>query len=261
MSAGSVSLSVENGIGRLVLNRPEKLNSFNAALHSELRRALQSLENSATRVLIISGAGKGFCAGQDLAEREGVARGESIDLGASIEANYKPLALALAACRFPLIARVQGVAAGAGASLALACDLCIAGRSASFAQSFVRIGLVPDMGGTWQLPRRVGLARAMGLALLGERIGAQQAADWGLIWQCVDDDQLDAAVNAAAATLAALPAAALTAIKGALRGSGAHTLEQQLNIERDLQRELGHSADYREGVAAFLAKRTPHYGG
>jgi 2-(1,2-epoxy-1,2-dihydrophenyl)acetyl-CoA isomerase len=261
MSGANVLLSVENGIARLVLNRPDKLNSFNAALHAELRAALQSLQDSDTRVLIISSAGKGFCAGQDLAEREGVARGESIDLGASIEANYKPLALQLAACRFPLIAQVQGVAAGAGSSLALACDLCIAGRSASFAQSFVRIGLVPDMGGTWQLPRRVGLARAMGLALLGDRISAQQAADWGLIWQCVEDDQLDAAVEAAAASLAALPAAALTSIKRALRASSQHTLEEQLDVERDLQRELGHSADYREGVTAFLAKRTPRYRG
>jgi 2-(1,2-epoxy-1,2-dihydrophenyl)acetyl-CoA isomerase len=212
------------------------------------------------RALIVSGAGKAFCAGQDLSEREAVARGEKLDLGDSIETNFKPLVLLLQQAPYPTIARVHGVAAGAGSSLALACDLVIAGRSATFVQSFVRIGLAPDAGGSWQLARRVGLARAMGLAMLGDPVSAEQAAAWGLIWKCVDDERLDEAVDSTVSALAALPAAALQAIRRQLRAAMTNTLEQQLDMERDVQRELGHTPDYREGVSAFLAKRAPRYG-
>jgi 2-(1,2-epoxy-1,2-dihydrophenyl)acetyl-CoA isomerase len=261
MSYQTIALTRSGGVARLTLNRPEKFNAFNSAMHAELRAAVAELRATVPRVLIVSGVGKAFCSGQDLSERELVARGEKLDLGASLDASYNVLIKSLAAFEFPIIARVQGVAAGAGASLALACDLVVAGRSAKFTQAFVRIGLMPDAGGSWQLPRRVGLARAMGMALLGEPVSGEQAADWGLIWQCVDDAALDATVDAMAATLVALPTAALAAIKRGLHAAVANTLHQQLDVERDLQRELGYSNDFREGVTAFLGKRAPRFGG
>ena len=253
-------LQSDGPVARLTLHRPEKINAFNAGLHADLQAALKQLQSQPPRVLIISGSGKGFCAGQDLGERELVAQGGSIDLGDSIERTYNPLLRALQACEFPIIAQVHGVAAGAGCGLALACDLVYAARSAFFVQSFVRIGLAPDTGVSWQLPRRVGLSRALGMALLAERITAQQAADWGLIWSCVDDDALAATVGKAAADLAALPERALAMTKKLIRAGGDLTLDQQLDLERDTQRELGHAGDYREGVSAFLQKRTPNYG-
>ncbi len=247
-------------VARLTLHRPEKINAFNVGLHTDLQAALRQLQAQPPRVLIIAGSGKGFCAGQDLGERELAADGGDVDLGDSIERTYNPLIRALHACEFPLIAQVHGVAAGAGCSLALACDLVFAARSAFFVQSFVRIGLAPDSGASWQLPRRVGLARALGMALLAERIGAQQAADWGLIWACVDDDALAATVDEAAAELAALPARALALTKKLIRAGDELTLDQQLDLERDTQRELGRAGDYREGISAFLQKRRPRYG-
>jgi len=260
MNFEHLRLEAGGAIARLTLHRPEKINAFSVALHAELRAALAQLQAQPPRVLVLSGAGKGFCAGQDLGERELVARGESVDLGESIERTYNPLIRTLAACEFPIIAQVHGVAAGAGCSLALACDLVFAARSAFFVQSFVRIGLAPDSGASWQLPRRVGLARALGLALLGERIAAQQAAEWGLIWACVDDDALAATVDQAAADLAALPARALALTKRLIRAGDLNGLDAQLDLERDTQRELGHAGDYREGVSAFLQKRPPRYG-
>lgn len=260
MTFAHLRLEADGPIARLTLHRPEKINAFSVGLHADLRSALAQLQAQPPRVLILSGAGKGFCAGQDLGERELVARGESIDLGDSIERTYNPLIRALAACEFPIIAQVHGVAAGAGCSLALACDLVIAARSAFFVQSFVRIGLAPDSGASWQLPRRLGLSRAMGLALLGERIGAQQAADWGLIWACVDDDALVATVEKTAADLVALPERAVAMTKKLVRAGDHNSLDAQLDLERDTQRTLGHAGDYREGVTAFLQKRTPRYG-
>lgn len=259
---GFEHLHLEAGgpVARLTLNRPERINAFSVGLHADLQAALAQLHARPPRVLILSGAGKGFCAGQDLGEGALVAQGESIDLGDSIERTYNPLIRALTACEFPIIAQVHGVAAGAGCSLALACDLVFAARSAFFVQSFVRIGLAPDSGASWQLPRRVGLSRALGLALLGERISAQQAADWGLIWACVEDDELAATVDATAAQLAALPERALALTKKLIRAGDHNSLDAQLDLERDCQRELGHAGDYREGVRAFLQKRPPRYG-
>ena len=250
------------GIARLTLNRPDRLNSFTAKMHEELRDALARVRADASaRVLLLTGAGRGFCAGQDLSDRA-VAPGDApVDLGASIEANYRPLVLALQSFPMPVVCAVNGVAAGAGANIALACDLVIAARSASFIQAFCKIGLVPDSGGTYFLPRLVGTARAMGLALLGDRLPAQQAADWGLIWKCVDDADLAPTVEGLLAQLAQGPTRGLVATRRALHAGYAATLETQLDLERDLQRELGYSADYREGVAAFLDKRPPRFTG
>jgi 2-(1,2-epoxy-1,2-dihydrophenyl)acetyl-CoA isomerase len=230
-------------------------------MHEEVRDALQGLTQGSARVLVLTGAGRGFCAGQDLADRAVAPGGERVDLGESIERYYKPLVLALQHLPMPVIAAVNGVAAGAGANIALACDLVIAARSASFVQAFCRLGLVPDSGGTWSLPRLVGNARALGLTLLGEKLSAEQAAAWGMIWQCVDDAELSATVDALAARLAAAPTRGLASTKAAIRDGWQRTLGEQLDIERDLQRELGHSADYAEGVAAFTAKRQPSFTG
>ena len=262
MTYESILLHSAGGIARVTLNRPERLNSFTAKMHGELRDALAKVRADTTaRVLLITGAGRGFCAGQDLSDRA-VAPGDApVDLGASIEANYRPLVLALQSFPMPIVCAVNGVAAGAGANIALACDLVVAAKSASFIQAFCKIGLIPDSGGTYFLPRLVGTARAMGLSLLGDKLPAQQAADWGLIWKCVDDADLASTVDALLAQLAQAPTRGLVATRRALHASSSATLEAQLDLERDLQRELGNSADYREGVAAFLAKRSPQFTG
>jgi len=251
-----------NGIARITLNRPDRLNSFTAQMHAELRDALARLREEGTaRVLLLTGAGRGFCAGQDLSDRKVQPGSAPVDLGASIEENYKPLVLGLRALPMPVVCAVNGVAAGAGANLALACDIVIAAKSAAFIQAFCKIGLVPDSGGTFFLPRLVGTARAMGLALLGEKLTAEDAAAWGLIWKCVDDDQFAASVDALLNDLAKAPTAGLAAIKRAIHASADNTLEQQLALERETQRTLGFGADYREGVAAFLEKRPPSFTG
>jgi 2-(1,2-epoxy-1,2-dihydrophenyl)acetyl-CoA isomerase len=251
-----------DGVARLTLNRPDRLNSFNDAMHAELRDALARVRaDASTRVLLLTGAGRGFCAGQDLSDRAVAPGGTAVDLGASVERNYKPLVLALRALPLPVVCAVNGVAAGAGANLALACDVVVAAKSASFLQPFCRLGLIPDTGGTYFLPRLVGPARAMGLALLGDRITAEQAAQWGLIWQCVDDAEFPAAIEKLLAHFAQAPTRGLARTKQALYASGGNGLEAQLDVERDLMRELGGSDDYREGVAAFLAKRPPRFTG
>ena len=258
----SVKFETSNGIGRITLNRPDRLNSFTSAMHAEVRDALAAVKNDATlRVLLLTGAGRGFCAGQDLSDRA-VAPGETaVDLGASIENNYRPLVLALRTLPLPVVCAVNGVAAGAGANLALACDIVIATKSAAFIQAFCKIGLIPDSGGTYFLPRFVGTPRAMGLALLGDKLHAEQAAAWGLIWKCVDDSEFADAVEGLLTQLAQAPTRGLAEIKRALYASAGNTLETQLDLERDVQRELGYSADYREGVAAFLEKRPPRFSG
>jgi 2-(1,2-epoxy-1,2-dihydrophenyl)acetyl-CoA isomerase len=261
MSYEQIRYESSGGVARITLNRPDRLNSFTPHMHGELREALARASDAQARVLLLTGEGRGFCAGQDLSDRA-VAPGEApVDLGASVEENYKPLVLTLRSLPFPVVCAVNGVAAGAGANIALACDIVIAARSASFIQAFCKIGLVPDSGGTFFLPRLVGTARAMGLALLGDKLSAEQAEGWGLIWKCVDDADLASTTEALLAQLAQAPTRGLAAIKRALYASSANTLEQQLDLERDVQRDLGYSADYREGVAAFLAKRPPQFTG
>jgi 2-(1,2-epoxy-1,2-dihydrophenyl)acetyl-CoA isomerase len=261
MSYDHILFSADGGIARLTLNRPDKLNSFNTQMHTEVQHALKALPASGARVLVLTGAGRGFCAGQDLGDRAVAPGSKGVDLGESIDKYYKPLVLALTELPMPVIAAVNGVAAGAGANIALACDLVIAARSASFVQAFAKLGLVPDSGGTWILPRLIGQSRALGLALLGNKLPAEQAAAWGMIWQCVDDAELGPTVDALAHALAAAPTRGLARTKAAIRGSWRHSLAEQLDIEREAQRELGRSADYAEGVAAFGEKRTPRFVG
>ncbi|MBM0105346.1 2-(1,2-epoxy-1,2-dihydrophenyl)acetyl-CoA isomerase [Steroidobacter sp. S1-65] len=262
MSYQTILFEVSGGVARLTLNRPDRLNSFNVQMHKEVREALSQLsENSEARVLVLTGAGRGFCAGQDLGDRAVAPGGQGVDLGDSIDTYYKPLVLAFRTLPMPVIAAVNGVAAGAGANIALACDLVIATKSASFVQAFSKLGLVPDSGGTWFLPRLLGNARAMGLALLGDKLPAEQAAQWGLIWRCVEDAEFKNTVDQLAAQLAAAPTRGLARTKQAIYESWSHSLEQQLDQERDFQRELGRSQDYAEGVAAFTEKRTPKFTG
>ncbi len=261
MDYQNIIFSLEGGIARLTLNRPDRLNSFNGEMHLELRNALARTRDGGARVLLLSGAGRGFCAGQDLSDRNVAVGAEPVDLGYSIETFYKPLVLGLRALEMPVICAVNGVAAGAGASIALACDLVLAARSASFIQAFSKIGLVPDAGGTWALPRLVGTARAMGLAMLGEKLSAEQAADWGLIWKCVDDDKLMAEAEKLAVHFSTAPTRGLAYTKRALYASSGNSLEQQLELERSMQQELGFGHDYREVVLAFMEKRSPGFTG
>jgi len=263
MNFETITFTVDAGIARLTLNRPDKLNSFNSEMHAELRVALDSIQNdTSVRVLVLSGAGRAFCAGQDLADRAmQKVDGKMPDIGNVVEASYKPLILRLQNLRVPTIAAVNGIAAGAGASVALACDLVIATKSASFLQAFSKIGLIPDTGGTWFLPQRVGMARAMGLALLADKLPAEKAADWGLIWQCVADADFAAAVNTLAQQLSTAPTKALVRTRQAMHAAPGHTLEQQLSFEGGFMRELGWSPDYAEGVAAFMEKRAPKFTG
>lgn len=249
-----------DGIARLTLNRPDKLNSFNVAMHEQLRDALLQIRADKTlRVLVLTGAGRAFCAGQDLSDRAVAPGGAAVDLGESIDKYYAPLVLALRRLPLPVICAVNGVAAGAGANLPLACDIVLAARSASFVEVFCKLGLIPDTGGTYFLPRLLGSARATALAMLGDKLSAEQAAEWGLIWKCVDDEQLAAETDKLARHFASAPTLGLARTKQALQASGLNTLEAQLDLERDCMRELGHSADYREGVAAFMAKRPPRF--
>ena len=258
----SILVSRDAGILSVTLNRPDRLNAFNPEMHKLLREALeQARDDAGVRAVLLTGAGRGFCAGQDLSERDVNADAAPIDLSVSLGSNYNPLVRRLRALPKPIVCAVNGVAAGAGANIALACDIVLAARSASFVQSFSKLGLVPDSGGTYFLPRLVGTARAMGLALLSDRLGAEEAQGWGLIWKVVDDTRLMEEATAVARTLAQGPTKGYGLIKKALHASAGNSLDAQLDLERDLQREAGFSEDYREGVAAFVQKRKPHYKG
>ncbi|HSO45772.1 MAG TPA: 2-(1,2-epoxy-1,2-dihydrophenyl)acetyl-CoA isomerase PaaG [Rhodoferax sp.] len=262
MTYQNIRFEARDGIARLTLNRPDKLNSFTGAMNAELRAALDAVQHDKSiRVLVITGAGRGFCAGQDLADPAMAMGPMQPDIGNVVEQNYKPLILALQNLRVPTVAMVNGIAAGAGASLALACDLVIAGKSAAFLHAFSKIGLIPDTGGTWFLPQRVGMARAMGLAMLADKLPAEKAAEWGLIWQAVDDAELASTVDKLAAQLAAMPTKALVRTRAAMHAAPNHTLEQQLSYEAGFMRELGWSPDFAEGVAAFMEKRAPKFTG
>ncbi|EMH4162254.1 2-(1,2-epoxy-1,2-dihydrophenyl)acetyl-CoA isomerase [Pluralibacter gergoviae] len=253
---------VGDGVMTLTLNRPERLNSFNDEMHKQLAACLTQAErDDAVRCLLITGAGRGFCAGQDLNDRTVDPSGPPPDLGHSVETFYNPLVKRLAKLPKPVICAVNGVAAGAGATLALGCDIVIAARSASFVMAFSRLGLVPDCGGTWLLPRLAGRARAMALALLGDKLSAGEAQAWGMIWQVVDDEQLGDAAGQMARHFASQPTFGLGLIKQAINAAETNTLDIQLDLERDYQRLAGRSDDYREGVSAFLAKRQPQFTG
>lgn len=262
MSEAPLLYTVEDGVARLTLNRPDSLNSFNAELHAEMRQALKAVrQDDSVRALLLTGSGRGFCAGQDLSDRNVAPGTEAPDLGESLEKRYNPMLRELRDLPFPTVCAVNGVAAGAGANIALACDIVLAARSASFIQAFCKIGLIPDSGGTWTLPRLVGMARAKGLALLGDRLSAEQAEQWGMIWKVVDDAALQDEALTLARHLATQPTRGLALIKRALHASADNDFDTQLNLERDLQRLAGRTADYREGVAAFMEKRQPSFKG
>lgn len=261
MDYETILLEIANAAARLTLNRPDRLNSFTVQMHDEVSRGLEAVAKSDARVLVLTGAGRGFCAGQDLSDRAVAPGGDGVDLGESLEKRYNPLIRRLTSLEMPVICAVNGVAAGAGANIALACDIVIAAKSAKFIQSFANIGLIPDSGGTWTLPRLAGQARAMGLALTGEPLTAERAEAWGMIWKCVDDDKLREETNALAARFASAPTRGLALTKKLIRASGSHALADQLDVERDAQRALGRTSDYKEGVSAFMEKRTPKFTG
>jgi 2-(1,2-epoxy-1,2-dihydrophenyl)acetyl-CoA isomerase len=262
MNFEHIKFTLNNGIAVLTLNRPDKLNSFTQAMHMEVRTALVAVKTSPTaRVLLITGAGRGFCAGQDLSDRAVEPGSEGVDLGDSVETWYAPLVMAIKALPMPVICAVNGVAAGAGANIALACDIVLAGKSASFVEVFCKLGLIPDTGGTWHLPRLIGHARAMGMSLLGEKLTAEKAEQWGLIWKCVPDEALMDQAMAMAVHFSTAPTKGLAYTKAAIQASYNNTLAEQLKLEGLMMRELGHTADYKEGVAAFMAKRPPNFKG
>jgi 2-(1,2-epoxy-1,2-dihydrophenyl)acetyl-CoA isomerase len=262
MSEPSILLDVQDGCAVITLNRPDRLNSFTADMHALLRDAVGEVEaRDDIRALLITGAGRAFCAGQDLSDRVVKPDGPPPDLGFTLDTMYNPLVRRLRALPKPIIAAVNGVAAGAGANVALACDIVLAARSAVFIQAFCKIGLTQDSGGSYWLPRLVGTARAMGLALLGDKLPAEEAERIGLIWKCIDDDRLMDEARGLANHLAAAPTKGLAAIKGNIHASSGNTLDQQLDLERDTQRELGRTHDYREGVTAFMQKRAPKFEG
>ena len=262
MNYDTIQFTIDAGIATLTLNRPERLNSFTQAMHAEVRAALDRVQaDKSVRVLLLTGAGRGFCAGQDLNDRAVEPGAPGVDLGESVEKYYAPLVTTLRTLPMPVICAVNGVAAGAGANLALACDIVLAAQSASFIEAFCKLGLIPDSGGTWVLPRLLGPARAMGLALLGDKLPAEKAEQWGLIWRCLPDAELMNEAMAMARHFASAPTKGLAYTKKAMLASSTNTLEQQLALEGQMMRELGYSHDYREGVAAFIAKRTPDFKG
>lgn len=257
-----IQLEINDGIALMTLNRPEQLNSFNTEMHEQMRTALKRIDqDKSIRVMVLTGTGRGFCAGQDLSDRNVAPGTQTPDLGESLEKRYNPMIRKIKALPMPVICAVNGVAAGAGANIALACDIVLAAKSASFIQAFCKLGLIPDSGGTWSLPKTVGMARAKGMALLGEKIGAEQAESWGMIWRAIDNDKLMDDTMTMAKHFASQPTKGLALIKRALHASDNNSFGEQLDLERDLQRLAGRTQDYREGVAAFMAKRPANFTG
>ncbi len=262
MSYETIEFTISEGVAVLTLNRPDSLNSFNAQMHTEVRSALKEVKkDSSVRCLLLTGNGRGFCAGQDLGDRNVAPGSAAPNLGESIEKNYSPMLRTIRSLEMPVICAVNGVAAGAGANIAFACDIVLAAKSASFIQAFCKIGLIPDCGGTWTLPRLVGPARAMALSLLGDKISAEQAEQWGMIWKSVENESLQGEALAMAQHFASQPTKGLALIKRAIQASANNTFDEQLDLERDLQTLAGRTDDYREGVAAFIAKRKPAFKG
>lgn len=256
MNSGSIELTEDSGVAWITLNRPDKLNSLTSDMIQQLQHSFSQISTSSTvRAVVLTGAGRAFCAGQDLADIDGA------DLGDVLERDYNPLIKAIKALNMPVVACVNGVAAGAGANIALACDIVLASKSAKFIQSFAHLGLVPDAGGSWSLPRLVGLPRAMGLAMTAEPLSAEKAEQWGLIWRCIEDDALVDETTALATKLAAQATTGLAFTKQLLNNSGTKTLDQQLDLERDFQQAACKTNDYQEGVNAFLSKRKPEFTG
>ena len=262
MSFSTITYQLDQGVAVLILNRPASLNSFNSLMHDEVRAAMKDArDNSNVRCLVITGTGRGFCAGQDLSDRSVKVSDEAPDLGESVEKNYNPLIRNIMTMEKPVLCAVNGVAAGAGASIALACDIVLAAKSAKFIQAFCKIGLVPDSGGTFNLVRALGLPRAKALALLGDKLSAEQAQNWGMIWQCVDDENLMDETMTLALHLATQPTKGLAKIKELMNNSFSTPMHQQLELEKYAMRELGRTSDYREGVSAFMEKRQPTFTG
>jgi 2-(1,2-epoxy-1,2-dihydrophenyl)acetyl-CoA isomerase len=260
MTHETILFGSTNGVARLTLNRPERLNAFNSVMHAEVADAIGRVESDPNaRVLVISGVGRAFCAGQDLSERD--VNAGPLDLGKATGEHYNPLVRRLAAFPVPVVCAVNGVAAGAGVNIALACDIVVARRSAKFVQAFSAIGLIPDAGGTWALPHLVGQSRALGFTLLGETISAEKAESWGLIWRAIDDDQFEMEVERLVQQLGHGPTRALATAKRVIRGAHSRSLSEQLDVERDTQRECGLTDDYKEGVTAFKGRRDPRFVG
>jgi len=259
----NITLEKNNGVATIVLNRPDKLNSFNNEMHEELRHALDDIAaDGESRAVLLTGAGRGFCAGQDLGDRAVASESDKApDLSVSVEKNYNPLIRRLTQLPMPIICAMNGVAAGAGASIVMACDIVIAARSSSFILSFAKIGLVPDSGSSWHFSRAIGLPRAKALAMLGNKLPAEQAEQWGLIYQVVDNEVLMDEANKLVEHLAKQPTEALANIKRLVHSSFDHNISDQLERERAAMQHLGQSHDYQEGVAAFMDKRDPVFKG
>ncbi len=257
MEYEAITVEVADGVGVITLNRPDVMNALNAQMRAELRHALPEVA-AKSRVVVLTGAGRAFCSGQDLGDARGAA---DLNLEQLLRDDYEPMLAQITDCAVPVIAAVNGIAAGAGANLALICDVVIAAESAAFMQAFSRIGLMPDAGGTWALPRQVGLARAMGAALFAEKIEARRAAEWGMIWEAVPDDIFATHWQERARSLATGPTFAFRQIRKAMRAAHSNPLADQLTLEASLQGELGRSRDFNEGVLAFLDKRTAEFEG